>query len=298
MSGDRKTSTPLIFRRAIWLASRIVPRPLRHDWRSTKEHALESVWILSERGELPRVSQYIAPLLLSAVADAVRLRAGNFDFQQFVRGPTFVITAALSLPVLTAVCTGGLAATRSLFDMARHLPRIHGQPALVGPGGDALVGHMVVIAFALVTGCVVAVFHWPRLDHRGWRYWSFLAVKTSSIVLTLPLLWIEVGSAIRNQIPYEGLRVFGGGVVPVVILTALLAWAVTWSFSDQRQRCPVCLSRMAMPVTIGSWASIFDPPLTEHLCEQGHGALCVPENDFGTPERWNEFDASWQTSLV
>jgi hypothetical protein len=158
----------------IRLAGWIVPPPLRHNWCSARNRALESLWILSERGELTRVSRHITPLLLSTLADALRLRTDKFDLKQFVRGPAFVVISALVLPLLIAVCTRGLAATRSLFDMARHLPRVHGQPALVGPAGDALVGHLLVIVFALATACVVAVLHWPRLHHRGWRYWSLL----------------------------------------------------------------------------------------------------------------------------
>ena len=31
-----------------------------------------------------------------------------------------------------------------------------------------------------------------------------------------------------------------------------------------------------MPVTLGSWASVFEPVTTEMLCHEGHGSLVAP----------------------
>jgi hypothetical protein len=49
-----------------------------------------------------------------------------------------------------------------------------------------------------------------------------------------------------------------------------------------------------MPVTIGSWASVFDPAITEFMCEEGHGSLSVAETYADEPDRWTSLDASWQ----
>ncbi len=49
---------------------------------------------------------------------------------------------------------------------------------------------------------------------------------------------------------------------------------------------------MAMPVTMGSWASVFDPVTTELLCDSGHGSLCLQETESGS-DRWTGMDKSW-----
>jgi hypothetical protein len=71
--------------------------------------------------------------------------------------------------------------------------------------------------------------------------------------------------------------------------------ATRWSFIEQRHRCPVCLKRLALPVTLGSWSSVLEPATTEFLCEKGHGSLSVTENGSGAPDHWTVFDVSWQS---
>ena len=66
------------------------------------------------------------------------------------------------------------------------------------------------------------------------------------------------------------------------------------AFTDQRRRCPVCLGRLAMPVTLGSWASVFEPVTTEMLCDEGHGSLSVDESEIGAGDRWIALDSSWR----
>jgi hypothetical protein len=68
-----------------------------------------------------------------------------------------------------------------------------------------------------------------------------------------------------------------------------------WSLADQRRRCPVCLGRLEMPVTLGSWASVFEPPTTEFLCADGHGSLSVQEAEPTAADRWIALDSSWRS---
>jgi hypothetical protein len=79
-----------------------------------------------------------------------------------------------------------------------------------------------------------------------------------------------------------------------LLFLAACCFAVWWSFADQRQRCPECLERLALPVTIGSWSSVLEPVTTEFLCESGHGSLCVPETEQSERGRWTALDASWR----
>jgi hypothetical protein len=74
----------------------------------------------------------------------------------------------------------------------------------------------------------------------------------------------------------------------------LFACALAWVFADQRRRCPECLGLLALPVTIGSWASVLEPVSTELVCEQGHGSLSVPESALALPQKWTALDVSWR----
>jgi hypothetical protein len=49
-----------------------------------------------------------------------------------------------------------------------------------------------------------------------------------------------------------------------------------------------------MPVRFGSWASVFDPVMTELLCDEGHGSLSVAETAIGERDRWIALDSSWR----
>jgi hypothetical protein len=146
---------------------------------------------------------------------------------------------------------------------------------------------------ALVQGGKLSLRRAERASPRyTWRYWLFFLSKTSLGVTALAGLWFELVTPLLN--PADDLA-----------LGALLSWVfflgcailLFFSLRDQRQRCPVCLHRLAMPVTIGSWSSpLLDPVCTELLCEHGHGALYVPEaqSSASEPERWTALDGSWR----
>ena len=66
---------------------------------------------------------------------------------------------------------------------------------------------------------------------------------------------------------------------------------------DQRQRCPVCLNRVAHPAQVGLASRTFLAwNGTELMCTGGHTLLHVPglpTSWFGT-QRWLYLDASWE----
>jgi hypothetical protein len=164
-----------------------------------------------------------------------------------------------------------------------------------GAQEGALIAYGFPIVFALATGIVLVLIGRVSLHTHGWRYWSFLIFKTLAAMAIVPLLWIEGGAAIRAHISNAQLRVLGGGLGLALIFVAAFGYALLWIFADQRRRCPVCLERLAMPVTVGSWASVFDPVATELLCNQGHGALCMSETETGEADHWTAFGASWRS---
>lgn len=72
--------------------------------------------------------------------------------------------------------------------------------------------------------------------------------------------------------------------------------ALSWAALDQRRRCPVCLRRLARPISIGAASHVLlDWYGTELMCVNGHGLLYEPElpaSAYGA-RRWQPLDASW-----
>ncbi len=120
------------------------------------------------------------------------------------------------------------------------------------------------------------------------RYWWFFFGKTTLLLGILILIWFESTQGLRD--PVSGL------LSSWVFLLACVAVAV-FSLADQRRRCPVCLHRLSMPVSMGTYSRpLLDPASTELLCDQGHGMLTVPDTESSTsgPERWTALDESWR----
>jgi MacB-like periplasmic core domain len=157
-----------------------------------------------------------------------------------------------------------------------------------------LRGYLVGISFGIAVGAVIVALQQPiRLRH-SWRYGWLLAAKTLLLVALPALGWVEIRSAVGGSGPPDSPGVAVAGTVLSIIFMSACALAFWWSFADQRRRCPQCLQLLAMPVTIGSWASVLDPVTTEFLCESGHGSLYLPETEQGEPDHWTALDPSWR----
>lgn len=284
---------PLAFRCLIRLASWMVPWRARTAWHARWSSGLRDWWVLVERGELIRgAAALMARTIRTAFADAFWLRFNRTYLAYWVRGPAFLLFIATSILVLTAALTRGFAVTRTLIEMALGHPAARILPS-EGPTGT-LIAYTGPIVFALVAGIVLAVVRRPSLQRNGWRYGLFLAAKTGLLLVTVALLWIEGGTALRAHIHNVGLRVLGGALGLTLVFVATFGCAMIWSLDDQRRRCPVCLRLLSWPVTIGSWGSVFEPAITEMLCENGHGALAIYEGQPGQTDRWTALDASWR----
>jgi hypothetical protein len=153
-------------------------------------------------------------------------------------------------------------------------------------------GYALWVLFGVVIGGVVVSRGGPLPTGRGWRYRSFLALKSILAVAIPALLWVEAAAVLGART--EGSVRLLTGAVPALAFLPVCACAIWWSFADQRRRCPVCLQRLGMPVRMGSWASVLDPATTELVCDSGHGSLCAPESTEGAPDRWTNLDPSWR----
>lgn len=183
-----------------------------------------------------------------------------------------------------------------LFDIARQANQFLPRPPQV-TSFNALPTHpygpyMFALLFALVAGALLVAMALPPPSGRGLQYWSFLVSKTLLVVAAPLLLWVEIDGVILSVMPANLLRyIMLAALTPAFIF--ICAFAVWWSFADQRARCPVCLQLLTMPVSFGSWSSVLDPATTELVCDSGHGSLTFPETDGGLRDRWTNLDPSW-----
>lgn len=158
----------------------------------------------------------------------------------------------------------------------------------VRPAGFVLAGAVAVILL-IACGNVVLLATRQRSGNElraGLVYWLFFAGKSAVALSAPPAVWI-VAAQISQWAPVGGIR--GLVILPLTVWICLLVCcgAVGWSLVDQRSRCRVCLRRLRMPVTRGSWASvIIDRPGTEYICPFGHGRLYVPELE---PASWTSY---------
>lgn len=295
--------SPRFWRCLIYAAGWMAPAGVRAEWRNRWQSRLENLCVLIERGEVPsNLSSHASTLCRDAFGNAFRLRFAPTGWRSWPRSASFVIACTALIVALSTACTHAFAATRSLIDAASSWALYHAIPRLprlehtpYDPRASRVVGHLVPLMLALVVSIVLLLIGRLSLGRHGWRYWSFLAVKTIAVMAIVPALWIEGGAALRVRIPNHALSMAIGGIGLSLVFVAVFGTAIVWVFADQRLRCPICLRRLHMPVAIGSWASTFEPPATELLCDAGHGSLCVSESAVGEPDRWVALDDSWRT---
>lgn len=132
--------------------------------------------------------------------------------------------------------------------------------------------------------------HKPSWQRRLCR-WGFLSAK---IALLLPIAYFaSLDLAYAGAAPFVPLAVYLhlGASFSICLL------ALSWACRDQRQRCPVCLRRVAHPAQVGSASQTFlGWNGTELMCMSGHTLLHVPAlptSWFGT-QRWLYLDGSWE----
>ncbi|HTS66463.1 MAG TPA: hypothetical protein VMH28_30775 [Candidatus Acidoferrales bacterium] len=283
----------------LWLmraAARIAPADGRAEWNARWSVRLWNLWVLVDRGELAaRASTETARLCGDAIAAAFWMRFNRASLRRWLRGPRSVLTAGGAALVLLALFSHGFRATRELVLTIIDWKTDRLAPKLMryDPRGDFVVAHIVPIGMALMVGMAIALLARRSLPRCGWRFRLFLWAKLLLVTLLVPLAWIEGGGFLRAHLAIGSLRVaLATGCT--LFFFGFFGCCVIWVLADQRSRCPVCLGRLALPVTLGSWASVFDPATTELICDEGHGSLCVAETEMTGEDRWIKLDASWK----
>jgi hypothetical protein len=296
MPDSGEVQSPRVYRWLIHAAGWIVPAGLQPAWQARWESNLRNLWILTERGELPHAAlTQTSWLCRRAFAEAFSTRLRRADLARWVRSPFFVFLCFAGAFFAGGIASGGFPMTRHILSVAWSLLLYPTALGRYDPRWDLIVPYTFPIVFATVTaGMLIASSRLPFRRH-NWRYWSFLALKTVSLLMLVALFWVEGGAAFRRYLHNQSVRAVLGGLLFAALYVAASARTVIWSFADQRRRCPICLELMAMPVSVGSWSSVLDPAGTELLCRSGHGSLCLSETAANQTDRWIELDASWRT---
>lgn len=280
---------------ALWpvrFAAWIVPRKQRSEWSSRRLARHDAFWTLVDRGEIILHPTDAAALARETFRDAMAMRISPSTITEWLQGPAFLYQTALAAFMAIALASYGFVATRHLIELLLTVDFQTGDLRQ-----NTLVAHGIPMLFAVFTGAVLAAGcgRWPG-GGQGWRYWGFLASKIVASTGLVTLFWIEAASKLH---PTYNSPIT---VLPVLLLTlvyiATFGSAVEWSLTDQRARCPVCLNRLAMPVSIGSWASVLDPARTELVCADGHGSLAMTEADTARADQWTTMDRSWKDLFV
>lgn len=298
MSPPAPAAPPIVYRILLRLASFLCPAHARAAWRKQWESGLRDWWILAERGELTNeASALAARYCRGAWADALELRFRREQILHALRGAWFPILCAAATIALTGLLSHGFQVVRRVGDLVLYSkplpvalrPHIH-----YDPRGDIVAAYLAPLGLALLISVMLLWISRLPVRQSGWRYWLHLVIKTLTVQVAIVGLWFEGGSALRSVIQSEALRILGGGLVLGVLFIAIFGAATRWSINDQRRRCPVCLRLLDMPVSVGSWGSVFEPATTELLCAGGHGSLSLSERDNTGPDRWTALDASWR----
>lgn len=297
MSHHDESRAPALLRWLVRFASWIVPRQERAAWHGRQELELDEWWELVELGELTTYSSHeIARSLRRTCIDFFWARIGRENVRRLLRGPAVIVCAGCGLLGALALVSQGFQATRGVAAVFRVMlfpPENLQQAAIPSHGGDMVFAFSAPIIFALAIAILSVAFRRLNLGAWGCRYWAFLTAKIALVMTLVPLTWIELSALVRAQIAPSEYRALLTGLVFRLVFIGGFVYAFRWCFKDQERRCPICLQLLAKPVSIGNCSNVFEPAVTELLCEQGHGVLYVPEVAGDEPDRWTAFDPTW-----
>jgi hypothetical protein len=297
MREHNESQAPAFLRWLVLFASWIVPGQERAAWRSRQKRELDDWWKLVDVGELTTYSsREIVRNLRQTCLDFFWFRIGREHVRRLLRGPALVLAAGCALCGLLAVVSRGFQATRGIAAVFRVMlfpPEDLPLASIPRHGSDTVFAFSVPFVFAIAIAVLFMAFRHLRIRSSGWRYWSFLTTKIALVMTLVPLLWIELSALVRAQIAPSTGRLLLTGLVFRLIFMGVFVYAIGWCFTDQERRCPICLQWLTNPVSIGNCSNVFEPAVTELLCERGHGVLSMPEVAGDEPDRWTAFDPSW-----
>ena len=145
-----------------------------------------------------------------------------------------------------------------------------------------------VTAVTFADLCVsVHKISWPRRILR----WGFLGAKVSLLIPIAYFLSLDMAFVFRSLNDGQALSIQAGSAFFMCL------FGMKWVLNDQRQRCPVCLCRVAHPARVGQFSRTFLAwSGTELMCMGGHTLLHVPSlpTSWFSQQRWMLLDQSWE----
>jgi hypothetical protein len=123
------------------------------------------------------------------------------------------------------------------------------------------------------------------------RRWSFLGCKFALLLSTVYLVSLDLAHLRTTIDPISS------EYIQLISSFSICLFGLRWMLRDQRQRCPVCLGKLAHPARVGQPSRSFLAwNGTELICVEGHGLLHVPEmpTSWFSEQRWLYLDPSWQ----
>jgi hypothetical protein len=146
----------------------------------------------------------------------------------------------------------------------------------------------VAVAFACWLGSALYLYWKTR---GGLLYLCALGGRLLMSILALTQLFAVIGLwSAANLIPFA--------IVLLWFYTVVCTLVCVMTIRDHLGRCPVCLTRLRMPTSSGTWGSLMmDLPGTQYVCPHGHGWLHRDGSGHGKT-RWNRLDSSWRDLFV
>lgn len=120
---------------------------------------------------------------------------------------------------------------------------------------------------------------------------GFLGVK---IALLLPVAYYV---SLDMAYGYARIASTRSVYIQVAVSFTICLLGMRWALQDQRQRCPVCLRRVAHPAQVGLASRTFLAwNGTEMMCMGGHTLLHIPSlpTSWFSTQRWLYLDTSWE----
>jgi hypothetical protein len=167
--------------------------------------------------------------------------------------------------------------------------------AMLYPYGVALLAALLITAVAASSRLRQPLRQFNQ-RRTALRWWAFFGLKSALLLIASGLLSIELAPLFSKSLA----RGMDPSAWPISVWLCLVicVGALMWAVYDQRYRCPVCLSRLTLPVMVGEHGRLLlGSGATEFVCGNGHSMVEI--SDFATswidPEHWTHLDDSWKT---
>jgi hypothetical protein len=237
--------------------SHIVPLPDRPDWLRTWYAEL---WHLRHNPRRQHVS-----LTLGLTRDALWLRTESWR-RAYIGTITLCLATLASLCLFATLIMVALSASwnDAMLFLGVRLPHfIAGSPLLV------------LVVYIVFTSTNTR--HTVRDSKNKLRNWlkrqAFLASKTTLLLLLSFLLSADLLHTVHASFPITA------DLLQILAFVLLALLGLRWSFLDQQTRCKQCLRSLTTPARVGRPShNLLEWNGTELLCQDGHGALSIPEH--------------------